>query len=496
MNRIFFLIALFLAIGFFLRNFNSLSVIQAQEVTSETREAFEEDVDEWLNEDGFGESGEDAFQEIKVEVPIEAGTGTKSDFSGFFKEELNYGYQKPDSSFPFTRTKADWTKIRSTINLSYRFPLSEKWRVKVSGNAFYDAYYSLNNRHDFSDETLNAFEAEAEIRDTFIEGPVTESLWIKSGRQIMAWGESEVAAITDVGNPRDNRELGLVDVENARIPVWATRLNYFNKNWEWNLVVIHEFRTNKNAAPGSDFDPFIRLRNIFAIAPEVRPEILGKESELLLRLFKSFNGGDVAFVAADVFTDDPYLDLQLRNSTYFPRYKRIRVYGASANYVNGPWLFKIELARKLGVILARKQEDFERQMKSVVPNPQNWSEKNLTQIMLGFDYLGVSDLTTSVEVNMTRIEAYDPNLFNEENRAILALALRYDTWNNTLHPQVAWVQLPRDNGDVFRLTADYDIMDALQLSGGVVIYQAEKRKNLLYPFRNNDRILFSMKYSF
>ncbi len=90
-------------------------------------------------------------------------------------------------------------------------------------------------------------------------------------------------------------------------------------------------------------------------------------------------------------------------------------------------------------------------------------------------------------------EACQPDLFNEEHCTTLTLVLRYVTWNHTLHPQVVWVQLPHDNGDVFPLTADYDIMEALQLSGGMVIYQTGKRNNLLYPFRKNDRILFGMK---
>ena len=495
MNRIFLrLVALLVVVNCSSGNFSYLPVIRAQEISSETGEEFEEDEEEWLDEEGFEESGEDAFQEIEVETPAETRVDASTGFSGFFKEELNYSYQKPDADLPFMRSGAEWTKIRSTLNLSYQFPLSEKWRVKVSGNAFYDAYYSQKNRSDFSGETLNAFEAEAELRDTFIEGPITGSLWIKVGRQIMAWGESEVTAITDVGNPRDNRELGLVDVEDARIPVWASKFSYSNGSWEWNLVAIHEFRPNKRATPGADFDPYIGIP--FTVAPEARPESTGKETEWLVRFFKSFNGGDVGFVAADVFADDPYLDFQSQNSTFIPRYKRTRTFGASGNYVSGPWLFKFELARKLGVILGRREEDIRRQLKNEVPHPQSWSEKDLTQFMLGFDYLGVSDLTTTVEVNMTRIEAYEPNLFNEEHRATLALALRYDTWSNRLHPRFVWVRLPHDNGDLFRLSADYDIMDALQFSGGVIIYQADRKDDLLYAFRNNDRILVSMKYSF
>ena len=479
-------------------SFYSVPLIWGLEDSSEAEDTDEDE--EWINEEEFEEGidghGEDAFQEIQVEAPVEVSTKSDFSFAGFFKEEWNYSYQKPDANFPFKRTRAEWTKFRSTLNLNLQFPLSEKWKAKVSGNAFYDAYYSQKNRSDFPDETLDTFEAEVEFRDTFIEGPISDSLWIKVGRQIIAWGESEVSAITDVANPRDKRELGLIDIEDARIPVGASRLSYVTGSWEWNLVAIHEIRASKHATQGSDFDPYIGLRNVFSIAPEVRPESTGAETEWMVRLFKSFNGGDVSFVVADVYADDPYLDLQSQNATFIPRYNRIRVYGTSGNYVHGPWLFKFELARKRGMNLLRGEEDFKRQLESDTPNPRNWNEKDLTQFMLGFDYLGISDMTTTVEVNVSKIEAYQPSLFNEEYRTTLALAMRYDTWNNTLHPQFVWVRLPHDNGDLFRLTADYDIIDAFQISGGVIIYEADKKDDHFYTLRNNDRILISFKYSF
>ena len=466
--------------------------------TSETEEMEDEDEEEGFEDDeegfedeeeGFGEDEGDGFQEIEIEVPVQASAVDKGyDFGGFIKEDLAYSYQKPDANFKFTRTKAELNKIRLTLNLFYDLKLSESWQAKISGNGFYDAYYD-ENREDFPNETLEAFEREIELRDTFIEGPITDSIRLKIGRQIIAWGESEGLAITDMANPRDNRELGLVDIEDARIPVFASKLSYLTGNWEWNLVVIHEFRSNKNATAGTDFDPYISLREVFPFKAEELPE---EEGEWLFRLFQSFNGGDVSVMFADVYEDSPYLDFEA--FTFIPRYKKIQTYGASGNIVRGSWLFKFELAKKLGVTLPR--EDLEEQLETGQVNPKSWSEKDIFQLMLGFDYSGVTDLSATFEVSVIKIENYEDNLFNEELRAAPSLILRYDTWNNTLHPQFLWVRLPHDNGDLLRLSADYDFIDALQFSGGIAIYDAGRKEDLLYPYRHNDRIFGSAKYSF
>ncbi len=442
-------------------------------------------------EDGFGEDEEDGgFKEIKVETPVPISDAEKgSSFGGFIREDLAYGYQKPDSDFKFTRTEAELNKIRLTLNLYFDFNLSETWKAKISGNAFYDAYYSDKGRNDFPNETLRAYEQEFDLRDTFVEGPITDAIRIKIGRQIIAWGESEGTAIVDMANPRDNRELGLVDIEDARIPIFASKLSYLAGAWEWNLVALHEFLPNKNPTEKSDFDFNIRLREVVPIESEKLPD---EETEWLFRLFKSFKGGDISLIYADVFEDDPYLDFE--KTSYIPRFQRIKTYGASGNIVKGFWLFKFELAKKLGAALGRK--DLVEQRQNGQQNPDSWSEKDLTQWMLGFDYTGVTDLSTTFEVSVNKIEDYEDNLASLEWRAVSSLTLRYDTWNDTLHPQFLWVRFSNNNGDLFRISADYDYIDAWQLSAGITVYDASKKDDFLFPYRRNDRIFGGVKYSF
>lgn len=463
----------------------------------EDLEGFEDDEDGFGDDDGFGDGEDGGFQDIEIDVgDIVVEEPKDYSFGGFLKQDISYAFAVPDKDLPFTRDRAEINKFRTTANLEFNWTISPKWKLKISGNSFYDAYYTQQGRDEFPDETLDAYERESEFRDTFVEGNVDGGLWLKVGRQIIAWGESEGTQIVDMANPRDNRELGLVDIEDARIPVFATKISYLVDNWELNLVGIHEFRANKTGTEGSDYDPYVSFRKNAKIDDAEDPKDEDARMELLARVFRSFNGGDFSLIAADTLEDDSYLDFDPQFGGYIPRYKRIRTYGVAGNFVKGSWLFKMEAASKKDSALARTPEDLQAQLRANVKEPKSWSEKDLTQLMLGVDYSGVTDLSVTFEVSATQIEDYEDNLMNDEIRAAPSLTLRYDTWNDTLHPSFLWVRLPNDNGDLIRASADYDLMDALQLSGGFALYDAAREDDLLYAYKENDRLFASIKYSF
>jgi len=158
---------------------------------------------------------------------------------GFAREELGYAPNKEELNL---------AKLRTTLNLTYDEAWGGEWKSKVNLNAFYDAAYGLNGSEKYSPEVLDSLEQEAELRDTYLEGPLTDWLSVKAGRQIIAWGNSEVSQMNDLANPRDNRELGMVALEDARIPVGAVKWTLGWGNNEFNLVTLHEFRANKMPA--------------------------------------------------------------------------------------------------------------------------------------------------------------------------------------------------------------------------------------------------------
>ncbi len=96
-----------------------------------------------------------------------------------------------------------------------------------------------------------------------------KSLDIKVGRQIIVWGRSDNMRVTDVLNPLDLREPGLTDIEDLRMPVAMTRLDFYHGNWNVTGVAVHEQRSDKKPSYGSDFYP---LPLVFGPLPDKEPK--------------------------------------------------------------------------------------------------------------------------------------------------------------------------------------------------------------------------------
>ena len=479
----------------------------------ESEDDFEEDMSGFEDDDtgsGFGEDSASDISSLNLSE-TEAYEDRLVQFGGFFKEDIGYSYEHEDD-------QPEFSKVRSVLNLTFDIRLSDEWRSKLVWNSFYDYAYQNHGRDKFTDDTLDTYESEAEIRDLFVDGAIFSWLRLKVGRQVIAWGESEVDQITDMANPRDNRELGIVDLEDARIPVAATKISLLFGSWETNLVAIHENRPNKTPGAGSEFDPLGTLRESFNIEDEEIPANNSDNTEYLVRIFKSFNGGDISIVWADVFSDSYHLDFESfdataasKNLTVTPRHKRIRAIGFSGNMVQGSFLLKTELARKTGQALARNQKNLSEQLVAAAVLAQStatfyfgrdsglieiWSEKDTSQGMLGVEYSGFDDLTISLEGSLEKIEAYEDNLSSSELTGSTTFHTGYTALNDRFNADFYWFHLTDDNGDVVRFNLDYDIRDALNLSGGIILYEAEEEDALIYPFRKNDRIFTALKYSF
>ena len=145
-------------------------------------------------------------------------------------------------------TDTEWhglSRLRAKMVLELDAKFSESWQARVAGHGFYDFAYEIQGRDEFTQEVLDENENELEFGEVWLLGSITDQLDLKAGRQIVVWGKSDNIRITDVLNPLDLREPGLTDLENLRLPVTMTKLDYFL--WGLNLsgMVIHEIRYNK-----------------------------------------------------------------------------------------------------------------------------------------------------------------------------------------------------------------------------------------------------------
>ena len=123
------------------------------------------------------------------------------------------------------------------------------------------------------------------------------TLDVKLGNQIVAWGVANSLRVVDVLNPTDNREFGMTDLEDIRLPATMTRLDYYIDDLKLEAVAVHQIKFNKIAPYGSDFNPS-SLKST-----EVIPESNAENTEFGLAVIGTFNGWDGSLHWAQYFDD-------------------------------------------------------------------------------------------------------------------------------------------------------------------------------------------------
>ena len=124
------------------------------------------------------------------------------------------------------------------------------------------------------------------------------------------------------------------------------------------------------------------------------------------------------------------------------------------------------------------------------------------EALVGVEYSGFTDTTLSFEIANRHILNFDNRIkaapdFAKKDRWVSALRLTRTFLNETLALTFlaqTW-GFSGDDGAFQRFTAQYDLTDAIELTGGVVFYQSGD----LPRFSNvgqNDRIYLEIKYNF
>ena len=268
-----------------------------------------------------------------------------SSFYGYTGISLSYSFvQEP----PVDKSNVDWsglTKTRPFFSLTWDTKLGNNWKSRISAKAFYDFAYGLKERDTFTSEVLNELEKEAELREVYLEGSPFGSLDIRLGSQIVAWGTADSLRVVDVLNPTDNREYGMTDLEDVRIPLPMTRLDYYFGDFKLQAVAIHQIKFNKSAPPGSDYN------STTTEIKEVIPESKAENTEYGLALSGTFSGWDASFHWAQFFDDEAYL--LIADMTFVPgvglvptleyRHNRLTMSGVALSIPSGNYLSLIHI---------------------------------------------------------------------------------------------------------------------------------------------------------
>lgn len=184
------------------------------------------------------------------------------------------------------------------------------------------------------------------MRKAYLQGKITDSLDIKTGRQIVVWGKSDNIRATDILNPLDLRVPGTTDIEDLRLPVCMTKVDYYLGDWSLSAIAVHEHRFNKLPEFGSDF-----FTQDAPLPHESIPADTFENTEYAASLNGIFTGWDIAFYYADYYEDTPYLKISSVGGLPLAelRHAHQTMAGADFNITFGNFLLKSEAAWFKGV---------------------------------------------------------------------------------------------------------------------------------------------------
>lgn len=409
-------------------------------------------------------------------------------FGGSVTQKAHYAVRDQLSDYGFSRDEAGLAELRLGLRLRLEGEISPRVNFGVGINSFYDFTYERDDKQ-VSSEEFDAMANELELRDAFVQIELWKNVWLKTGRQIVAWGESDFAQVVDLVNPRDERDLGLQDLEDARLPIMASRLTYVGNRWGVDVVATHEFEPNRYAGKGADFDPLISLQNVYPQRRSEEPNIKLDNSGVLGRFFYSHAKGDISFIGGRVYSRQPVpIGSSSVADEMILRYPKIGVLGAALNFIEGYWLIKLELAAKSGQEFLSVDAD-SGQLFAV--------EKPLYELLAGFEYSPFQDLQLTSEVLSSVIDGHDSNLLNKRMESTLSSRLNIEFLRDTANLELVWLEwLGGAEGRSYRIAFEYDISDTLKANIGFIDYVSSDNSSMLFPFRNNDRLFSGITFSF
>lgn len=413
--------------------------------------------------------------------------------TGFFQEEVGNSYQHDDF---------EYSKILSTADVTFDINFNENWKAKINARGSYDAAYSVEGREKFTRETLDMYETDLRFNEIYTDIDVNSWTNIRFGRQYFSWGESNSEQISDIGNSRDLRELGLQNVKDIRLPVGATKITFYDTSWEYSLIAIHEVRPDELGAEGSEFDPFLAARRQVTILDDDVPASSLKNTGVMSRLYLSQAWGDISFFAGRKFEGFPGLklesaDLVTQQLVFRPEYQKVSSYGFFGNVIEGSWQFKFDVARSLNKPMGRSIDNLVEQLLSgqnqEVISLQN---KNFLKSMLGIEYSGISDTQISLEFINEHIEDYENTLRDEEDLNKISLFVSRKFLNDSVSTSLWLNHIQRENTNLFRFDLGYDYSDSVKLFVSLSGVEGAKKGTYYYDYLDTDRLSLGVKVSF
>ncbi len=395
----------------------------------------------------------------------------------FLASSVNFAHSAPR---PGNADSRGLSRLQAGMRLELDAEGPAGIHAHVSGRGFRDFAYAIKDRDEFTHGVLQTYESDLELGEAWLRASPLPRLHVKVGRQIVVWGRSDTLRVLDVLNPVDEREPGIADLSEMRLPVAMTRVDGYFGRWTATGIAIHESRQNKEPVPGSDFFPPI---DGVPIPGVLRPGHGGRNTQWAGALTGVFSGWDLSLHYASFLSDVPYLSGAPPG--FLNVLARNQLFGAGASWTRGNWLLKGEVAQRRGIRFASVQRQFSR-----------------TDFLAGIEYSRSSSSQAALEIAVRQLHGYESALlqfpdFARRRRVETSLRYSINAWNDRLHATLLGIVLGEhaQDGTAYRLSFAYELRDAWTLDGGVLVFE-EGELPPLSAFDENDRVYLGISYSF
>jgi hypothetical protein len=258
------------------------------------------------------------------------------------------------------------------------------WRARLGARSFYDGTFRIKDRDRYTRATLNQYEWESELREATLSGSLTQNLDVTLGRQIVSWGYSDFLRAIDVLNPLDQRDPGMTDLGDIRLPVTMTRWDYYAAPFRLQFVTVHEFESNRLAPFGAELYPAP-----VNVPQHNEPDYWDQSAAWGTQLQYEFAMGITSLYAANIHDPLPRIAFDPTAAATY-EHDRVTVLGWGIQIAWTDWLFKSEFAWSDGYHYSLNQREYAR-----------------TDWILGFDYLGWNDTSITVEYQGQRRHSFN-----------------------------------------------------------------------------------------
>lgn len=432
----------------------------------------------------FSLTSSDSFFD-EIHVYHQPDTSEKIHNKFYLQQKVSLGVDIPDQEYGVYRNYRGLRQFQTDLYAEIRQDMGSSSYYVFSGQ--YEINFKDQYRRREGTEPWVTLSSLFILKDAYVDILFDNDQWLRVGNQLFAWGESETLPIIDILSLRDQRDLAQSKLDDIRQQVPALMYSVPALDGRVELISTYHARYDRYERKGGEFYPWasLGLNHHFTVA---RPK---NDWEYALKYDGHIYGADVVFVIADTNTNELYVNgSSSRPNTLILSQERVSILGASINYVLSKWLLKGEVGLNWN---------------QPVNIDDQFYEEDQLRFMLGFERSIAHNWLMRYEMMgiVTPLNNKEPQYNNNIRKVPMGVealghTIHFQTrhWNNRVIQDVWLFDLLGDNGQMVRWDLHYDWFDAVSLTSSLIVYSSQDNDQVLYPYRNNDTLNLSVKYSF